>query len=232
MVVGGILAGGIGSRMGGDIPKQFLNVGGIPIIVRVIKKFFDNDVDRIIVAMNPEWVEYCHKLLAEWEISKNNLDIIVGGKTRFESLTNIAQKAKEYDDNAVVISHDCARVFVSDNIIKKNIEMIKHMTCVTTSVPTIDTVLVSESGTESSCVPKRETIFLDQGPQTFYASEFLKLVEKLSGNEKQKYMEAGRLYIDNNLKVFIAEGERTNFKMTTDFDMKFGEYLIAEGYVK
>ena len=81
-------------------------------------------------------------------------------------------------------------------------------------------------------MPERSEIFLDQGPQTFYADEFLSLANSLNEIEKSEYMEAGKLYIDHGYPVAIVEGERTNFKMTTEFDIKFGEYLISEGYIE
>ena len=229
----GILAGGIGSRMGSSVPKQFLEVGGIPIIVRVIKRFAENvNIDAVIVAMNGEWMEYCTKLLKDNKIDVNKIDLIEGGNTRFESLYNIAKKAAGYGDDAVVVSHDCARVFVSDEIITNNIVMLKDTDCTTTSMPTIDTVLISENGITSTCVPDRSTIFLDQGPQAFKASEFVRLADSLDSDERGKYMEAGRLYLDRGLKVGIVKGERTNFKMTTDFDIKYAEFLLSEGYIK
>ena len=233
MNIDGILAGGIGSRMGGDVPKQFLEVGGVPIIVRVIRRFAENgNIDSVIVAMNSDWMEYCTELLKKHNIDVDRIDLIEGGSTRFESLYNIAKKAAGYGDDAVVVSHDCARVFVSDEIITNNVLMLKDVDCTTTSVPTIDTVLISEDGITSDRVPDRSKIFLDQGPQAFRAGEFISLADQLDETERKKYMEAGRLYLDRGLKVGIVKGERTNFKMTTDFDIKYGEFLLSEGYIK
>ncbi len=233
MNIAGILAGGIGTRMGADMPKQFLELGGVPIIVRVVEKFKKNkNIDFVVVAMNSDWISYCKELFSKWNIDLNKVELISGGNTRFESLCNVAKRAWEIDKDSTVISHDCARVFVSDNIIDNNIEMIKSVDCTTTSVPTIDTVLISENGITSDSVPVRDTIFLDQGPQAFRAGEYLSLIKGFSENEKLKYMEAGRMYLDRGLKVGIVKGERTNFKITTDFDIKFGEFLIAEGYIK
>lgn len=233
MNIAGILAGGTGTRMGSNIPKQFLEVGGIPIIVRVINRFTNNrNIDCVVVAMNAEWMDYCRDLFENWKIDINKISLIEGGQTRFESLYNLSKKAMEIDQDSVVISHDCARVFVSDAIIDNNVEMIKNVDCTTTSVPTVDTVLISDDGITSNKVPNRDTIFLDQGPQAFRAYEFVEMADKLTADERKVYMEAGRMYLDKGLKVGIVKGDRTNFKMTTDFDMKYGEFLISEGYVK
>ncbi len=233
MNIAGILAGGIGSRMGSEIPKQFIEIGHIPIIIRVINRFMNNaNVDFTVIAMNKEWIDYCKKMLVKWNINLNKVIIIEGGNTRFESLCKLTEKAFELDKNAIVISHDCARVFVSDEIIDNNFKMINNVDCTTTSIPTIDTVIVSKNGITSNDVPERKNIFLDQGPQTYRANQFIKLSRSLSNEEKQNYMEAGRMYLDKGLKVGIVKGERLNFKMTTDFDIKYGEFLIKEEYVK
>ena len=233
MNIGGILAGGIGSRMGSAVPKQFIEIGGIPIIVRVINRFLGNaDIDNVVIAMNPDWMDYCKELMAKNNIDTRKVTLIEGGETRFESLYNLAKKGAEYSDDAIVVSHDCARVFVSDEIITNNIKMLAGADCTTTSVPTIDTVLISENGITSDRVPERSTIFLDQGPQAFYAKQFVSLADSLDEKERKVYMEAGRMYLDKGLKVVIVPGERTNFKMTTDFDIKYGEFLLTEGYVE
>lgn len=233
MNIAGILAGGTGSRMGASVPKQFLEVGGIPIIIRVINRFINNkNIDLTIIAMNTEWMDYCHKLMTKWDVDTDKVMLIKGGESRFESLYNISKKASEIDKSSVVISHDCARVFVSDSIIDNNFKMIETVDCITTAVPTIDTVLISKNGITSDSVPERKTIFLDQGPQTYRAIEFIRIADSLTTEKKAAYMEAGRMYIDAGLKVGIVEGERTNFKMTTDFDIKYGEFLLSEGYIK
>ena len=236
MVIGGILAGGLGTRMSnGGLPKQFLKIGGKPVIIRTLERFSQNkNIDRVVVAMNRDWIDYCNNMFAEYGIDMMKTTIICGGETRFESLLCLANEcvriAKEDDasDEIIMINHDCARPFVSDRILNDNITMVRDYDMVTTSVPTIDTVLVSKDGKVSDCVPDRPTIFLDQGPQTLEVNHFLKLVDTLTDKEKEIYMEAGRLYIDKGYRVGIVEGERTNFKLTTQFDLKLAELILSE----
>ncbi len=236
MVIGGILAGGLGTRMSnGGLPKQFLKIGGKPVIIRTLERFSQNkNIDRVVVAMNRDWIDYCNNMFAEYGIDMMKTTIICGGETRFESLLCLANEcvriAKEENDSdeIIMINHDCARPFVSDRILNDNITMVRDYDMVTTSVPTIDTVLVSKDGKVSDCVPDRPTIFLDQGPQTLEVNHFLKLVDTLTDKEKEIYMEAGRLYIDKGYRVGIVEGERTNFKLTTQFDLKLAELILSE----
>lgn len=233
MITAGILAGGTGTRMGADKPKQFLDIGGIPVIVRTVRRFLGHpDIQKVVIAMNAEWIEYSINLLGKYGITTKDVTIVEGGNTRFESLIALANACVKAagDEECIMINHDCARPFVSGRIISDNVSMVKDFDMVTTSMPTIDTVLMSSDGMTSDCVPERSTVFLDQGPQTVDARRFLDLVATLSPDEKEKYMEAGRLYIDKGLKVGIVKGERENFKLTTKFDMCLAEMLIAEDH--
>ena len=236
MVIGGILAGGLGTRMSnGGLPKQFLKVGGKPVIIRTLERFLNHSkIDHVVIAMNESWMDYCSDMLCEYGLDMDRVSIVTGGGTRFESLLCLANECLEIANNideseeVIMINHDCARPFVSDRILSDNIDMVKEYDMVTTSVPTIDTVLISKDGKVSDCVPDRPTIFLDQGPQTINVKHFLKLVDTLSAEEKEIYMEAGRLYIDKGFRVGIVQGERENFKLTTQFDLKLAEMLLAE----
>lgn len=233
---GGILAGGIGSRMNnGDMPKQLMTVGGVPVIVRTIRAFLScRNLDFVFVAMNAKWRSCCEELIGKAGVDRSRLDIIDGGSTRFDSLINLsnAAYAKACGEECVLLNHDCARPFVSQRILADCIKKVADFDMVTTSVPTIDTVLISRDGKRSDSVPERSTVFCDQGPQAFRVKQFLNLVNALSADEKAKYMEAGRMYLDRGFSVGIVPGERTNFKLTTPFDMILAEAMIKEGQIK
>ena len=188
--------------------------------------------DTIIIAINKDWKEYCEDLLKEYQIYSQNIHVIYGGETRFDSLLCLADACKTLgkDENDIIlINHDCARPFVSERILKDNLKMIQRYDMVTTSVPTIDTVLLSEDGICSKEVPERSTVFLDQGPQTLRVDQFLAIVDMLTPKEKEKYMEAGRLYLDKGYRVGIVKGERENFKITTKFDLSLAELILKQG---
>lgn len=236
MVIGGILAGGLGTRMATDgLPKQFLKVVGKPVIIHTLERFLNNgNIDSVVIAMNESWIDYCRDMLREYGLDGKGVRIIQGGNTRFESLLCLAQECLNiadengYDGEITMINHDCARPFVSDRIINDNITLVEEYDMVTTSVPTIDTVLISHDGKLNDCVPDRSTIFLDQGPQTIKVRHFMKLAETLSREDRKNYIEAGRLYIEKGYRVGIVEGERENFKLTTKFDMALAEMLFND----
>lgn len=227
----GILAGGIGSRMESKLPKQFLKINGTPIIVYTLKTFLAAPaVDRIVLAMNPQWVEYCTALLKEYEVDTSRITMITGGETRFLSMVNIVNECirqlGEPGENDLLCIHDCARPFVSQRIIADNFDLAANYDMVTTSVPTIDTVLIAEDGKESTRVPERSTVFCDQGPQTFKIRQFKEMQITLTPEETAAYMEAGRMYLEKGKHVGIVTGDRMNFKITTEFDMVLAELLL------
>lgn len=234
----GILAGGIGSRMESSVPKQFLKIGKTPIVVRTLNTFLkEKCIDKVILAMNPQWEDYCKDMLKEYGVDLSRVVIIHGGTSRFLSMVNIVKKAigilgTDLCEDDMMLIHDCARPFVSSRIINENYEFAKEYDMVTTSVPTIDTVLIAEDGKQSTVVPNRETVFLDQGPQTFKIKQFDDIYKILTQAEIDTYMEAGRMYLEKNLAVGIVKGERTNFKITTEFDMLLGNMMIQDGQIE
>lgn len=221
MIIAGLLAGGKGTRMNLKTPKQFLKLGGIPIIIKTIEKFSPY-VDKIVVATNVEYINKTRLLLKKYKLENNKIILVPGGETRFKSVINVIQKAYEIDKGSVVITHDVARPFVSKKIIKDNLLEIKKYDAITTSIPTIDTIVVMDNGLEKE-VPNRDYLYLDQGPQTVRAKQFIEILKKTNADI---CIEIGKLYLLNKLKVKIVPGERINFKITNKIDFEFAEYLI------
>ena len=231
----GILAGGIGSRMERAIPKQFLDIAGVPIIVRTLRAFLGAPaVDHVVLAMNPQWTDYCRELLSKSGIDLGRVDMIAGGTTRFLSMANIvdhcmAQRGADLSEGDLVCIHDCARPFVSQRIIEENFARAADYDMVTTSLPTIDTVVIAEDGKTETSVPVRSTVFCDQGPQTFRLAEFKRLQAALSAEETAALIEAGKMYLAAGKRVGIVPGDRMNFKITTEFDLTLAECLLRDG---
>ena len=232
MIFGGVLAGGIGSRMSQTgLPKQFLTLGGVPILVRTVRRFCEfGKFDKIIITMTETHMEYARELLEKHGIEMEKIELVLGGASRFESLLCLcrAAAALSADEEVLMLTHDCARPFVSLRILADNLAGMVEFDMVTTSVPTVDTVLISEDGRVGTRVPDRHTIFCDQGPQTLRVRHFLRLVESLSEEEHAKYIEAGRLYMEKGFRVGIVAGDRMNFKMTTPLDLVVAEALLQE----
>lgn len=217
-----------------DLPKQFLEIAGVPIIVRTLRTFLSAPaVERVVLAMNPQWMDFCRDLLAKNGIDPAGIEIISGGETRFLSMARIvdhciALRGDALDPGDLVCIHDCARPFVSQRIIADNFAMAGEFDMVTTSLPTIDTVIIAEDGRTETAVPTRSTVFCDQGPQTFRLGEFKALQAALTPEREAALIEAGALYLGAGRRVGIVTGDRMNFKITTAFDLALAECLLRE----
>ncbi len=236
MIFAGILAGGSGSRMEtATIPKQFIRVCDVPIFIRTLRTFLSVEViDKIIVSTNPDWEQMYVELMEEFAIDSERVILVKGGETRFLSLINVAKKAFEIDQSskAIMITHDCARMFVSRRIIEDNLKLICEYDMVTTSIPVIDTILQSDDGVSSSVVPDRSKLWADQGPQTFGVAKFLRYVSMIPEYDISNYIEAGKVYLSHHRKIGIVKGERFNFKVTNDIDLQYAEFLLKGGIIQ
>ena len=236
MIFGGLLAGGVGSRMETAImPKQFIRICGVPVFIRSLRTLLSiKEIDKVVISMNMEWEQEYLTLIKEFNINEKRVLLTPGGDSRFTSLINIAKAAAEIADapDSPIVTHDCARIFVSERIIRDNLAMISDYDMVTTSLPTIDTMLFSEDGKCCATVPDRTKLFADQGPQTFRLDRFLRYVSMIPENDIPNYIEAGKVYLSHNRKVGIVRGDRFNFKVTNDIDLQYATFLIEKGYAK
>ena len=127
MVYGVILAGGIGSRMGSvEKPKQFINIGGKPIIIHTVEKFMMiSRFEKIIVLCPEDWIEYTDEIISKYIKNREKIVVLKGGDTRNETLMNAVKYIDEkgvLDDETVIVTHDAVRPFVTTRILKDNIE--------------------------------------------------------------------------------------------------------------
>ena len=233
MIFGGVLSGGTGSRMEkAKMPKQFLPVGGVPVFVRTVKTFL-SVTETVFVSVNMDYADLYEKYRNDFSLDKEKVIFVPGGDSRFTSLINLVRAAKEYDEgDNFIITHDCARLFVSCDIIKNNIKALKEYDMVTTAIPVIDTVICSQDGKTEKYVPKRSELWSDQGPQSFRINSFIEYLEKIPKDRYSEYIEAGKLFSENGKKIGIAMGDRYNFKITNDIDLEYAEFLLKKGYVK
>ena len=231
MIYAGILAGGKGSRMNRDIPKQFIELDGKPIIIHTIEKFLNvKEIDQIIISVVEEYIEYTKELIAKY-FDTDKIVVIKGGSSRSESLMNVCNYIGK-DSRSIILTHDAARPFVSERIIKDNIDMMKkeEYDAVGTFVPAIDTIAEFKNDLLSN-IPLRDNLYNVQTPQTFRINELLENYNNLTDEEKSILTDATKIYLIKGKKVGLVLGDRNNIKITTDFDLKIGELLISKTIV-
>ncbi len=227
----GVLAGGIGRRMGrSDLPKQFLLLGNKPILIHTIEQFLiSNEIDKIIVAVPENWKSYSEDLIKK-HCDTEKIDIICGGETRNDTILNICNHIKDnygLKDNDVIVTHDSVRPFITQRIIKDNITVCATTDAVDTVIPAFDTIVEAKNNETISNIPIRDHMYLGQTPQTFKVETFIDVYSSLTNEEKDILTEACKMFVIKNKEVKIVSGESYNMKVTTPYDLKMASLMLG-----
>lgn len=230
MVFGAILAGGTGTRMGLDKPKQFLMLGSRPIIIHTIEKFvLSQDIDEIYVGVHPDWIDYADDLIKKYIHTEKKIVLVSGGTDRNSTIFNIIDKIEEScgeSEEHIIVTHDSVRPFVTLRIIKENVEAAREYGACDTVVGAFDTIVVSEDGKTITEIPDRRMMFQGQTPQSFKMSMLKNLYQDLTEEEKNILTDACKICVVRNVPVRLVEGEVSNMKITTINDMKTAQAMI------
>lgn len=229
MIFAGIVAGGTGTRMGADKPKQFLDLCGKPIIIHTIEKFCSVDeIDKIYIGVHPDWVEYCIELLSEFKLKSNRISVIPGGNDRNSTVFNIVGKIDcEYklNDNDIILTHDAVRPFVTESIIKDNITSTIVGKACGTYIPSVDTIINSVDGKIVTSVPERKEMYQAQTPQSFNIIKLKETYLSLSDKEKSLLTDTCSVFTVKGLPVHIVQGDIANMKITTVKDFEIAKVI-------
>ena len=220
-----IVSAGRGSRMKADINKQFLKLKGKEVIAHTIDKFYNNkNIDEIVVVVKEDEADFFRRNIID-KYGYKNIKIAFGGKERQDSVFNGLKAVNERCD--IVLIHDGARHFVTDEIIKNSIECAKKNKCVIVGVPVKDTIKIINKDNEVCDTPNRSTLWSIQTPQVF---EYLSIIKAHKiAKEKSYYGTDDSMlmeYLGYNVKVI--EGSYNNIKITTPEDLKIGEEILNE----
>lgn len=228
MNIGIILAGGTGTRMGSDVPKQFIDIYGKPLIIHTLESFdINTNIDCIAVVCKKEWQEDLKIWIRKYGINKVKW-IIDGGETRQESIYNALLKIKvECGREDIVVIHDSARPLISQRIINDNVYFAKEYGAVDTVVPTSDTIINSKDDKTINNVPVRKELYLGQTPQSFKYETILLAHENAKKKNKSDATDDCQLILDLNEDVYLVKGDKLNFKITT-----FEDLLLLKAVIK
>ncbi len=233
MVYGVILAGGIGSRMGGDKPKQYLTVKGKPIIIYTIEKFFAvPELKKIIVLCPRQWVEHTKNLIEKHIApAKERIAVIEGGETRNETIMNaidFIEKEGNLNDDTIIVTHDSVRPFVTNRIIEENIQFAKEYGACDTVVPATDTIVEAQDNKVISAIPDRSKMYQGQTPQSFNALKLKNIYNALTDEEKDILTDAAKIFVMKGEKVALVQGETYNMKITYPYDLRVAKSLLED----
>jgi 2-C-methyl-D-erythritol 4-phosphate cytidylyltransferase len=219
-----IVAGGKGLRMGTDIPKQFLPIGGKPVLMRTLERFREYAADlQIILVLPKAQQDYWKQLCKEYDF-RIEYQLTDGGETRFHSVQNGLALVPD-DAEGVVGVHDGVRPFPSVEVIRNCYETARTAKAVIPVIPIVETVrhLVSESNTQRSITVPRGDYRLVQTPQTFDI-QLLKAANRQPYNDG--FTDDASVVEAYGFDITLVEGNRENINITTPFDMTIAEALL------
>ena len=233
MIFAAILAGGIGSRMGGtDTPKQFLTLGDKPVIIHTIEKFVINSkFDKIIVLSPQNFINHTNNLINEYLGENDRIVVIEGGKTRNDTLLNSINYINEnfdIDDDSIIVTHDSVRPFLTHRIIEDNIEAAKKFGACDTVIPATDTIVESIDGEVIENIPVRDNFYQGQTPQSFKINKLSELINSLSEEETNILTDACKIFVLKGEDVYLVKGDITNIKITYPYDLKLANTILKE----
>lgn len=231
MVYGVILAGGVGSRMGGDKPKQYLTVKDKPVIIYTIEKFFTcPQLEQIIVLCPSQWVEHTKNLIKKHIApAMDRVVVIEGGTSRNETIMNAVDYIEaqgKLDENTIIVTHDSVRPFVTHRIIEENIQACETFGACDTVIPATDTIVEAADGEAISNIPDRSVMYQGQTPQSFKALKLRNMYNSLSAAEKEVLTDAAKILVLKGEKVALVQGETFNIKITYPYDLRIAKSLL------
>ncbi len=222
-----ILAGGIGSRTGENIPKQFIQVNEKPMIIYTLEKFEKcNDIDKIYVVCVKNWIERLEKYIKDFKISKIK-KIVSGGKNGLESVYKGLISMEEIDDNDIILIHDSARPFIDIKSIKENVRVAKKYGLAMSAINCVETLVYSKDGTFADKIIPRDNLKRILTPQSFKYSILKELYSDknfINSNEPSTFA----LYMSKGLPIYCSQGNEKNIKITYPEDIKYFRKLFDE----
>lgn len=210
-----ILAAGTGSRIGGEKPKQFLLFNGKELFMHSLLTFAScKNIDEVVLVGNDLYNSDYVNIIKKYEISKK-LVLINGGKTRQNSVQNAIEYISKNNENAIVLVHDAARPYVSEKIIRDNIEAVQEYECCTTAIPSSNSVYLTKDGNFIEEV-NRDSVYLAQTPQSGYLKIFQKAFEYID----KIYTDEAAIFASAGYVPHIVLGEEKNIKITYPEDLE------------
>ena len=232
-----IVAGGKGLRMGSDIPKQFLPIGGKPVLMRTIERFHKAlpEVNIILVlpkAQQDYWCQLCQQytfpLPQSGEDGRGLYLLADGGETRFHSVQHGLALIPD-DAEGVVGVHDGVRPFPSIDVIRNCYETARTKKAVIPVIPVVETLrhLEGAANVQRSQTVPRNDYRLVQTPQCFDI-QLLKAANRVADGSPVGFTDDASVVEAFGFDITLVEGNRENIKITTPYDLKIAEVLIDD----
>ncbi len=223
-----VLAGGKGSRMQSDIPKQYMELLGRPLLYYSLKAFEDSDVEQVVLVTTEGDREYCRKELVERFGFTKVVAIVAGGAERYASVWNGLKCLKEQEQDYVLI-HDGARPLVTAELINRLLAETEQYSACVAGMPVKDTIQMTDAEGNITLTPRRDSLWTAQTPQSFafplVYDAYERLMQEIEINVTDDAMVVG-MYHD--IPIRMVRGSYKNLKVTTPEDLVLAEVLLKE----
>ena len=223
-----VLAAGKGSRMGTELPKQFLMIGDKPVIWYSLDRFQNSAlIDEIILTTGKEWITYCKdEIVGRYGLSKVRC-IVEGGENRYDSVYNGLLACS---DPEFVMIHDGARPFIMEDILARGLEGAQKTGACVVGMPSKDTVKISDAEGFVRETPDRNTVWIIQTPQIFRYTLIREAFEKLKNGTGLAGITDDAMVVERAMetKVALVEGSYENMKITTPEDLLIAERILKK----
>ncbi|MCI8548695.1 MAG: 2-C-methyl-D-erythritol 4-phosphate cytidylyltransferase [Bacilli bacterium] len=233
MNIGIIFAGGSGKRMNsGGIPKQFIKIDEVPIIVHTINVFEECEkIDYIVISCIESHIEYMTKLVNQYKLTKVK-SIVKGGKTGQQSIYNALVEANKLKGNAekkIVLIHDGVRPIIDTKLLEDNIESVKRYGTSITCVTQKETTIISENGRIIDDITNRNKTYIARAPQSFFLEDILEAHQKAIENDEFDLIDSCSMMkkygkYKNNISIVNCKSD--NIKITTPDDFYIAKALM------
>lgn len=227
-----ILAGGQGTRMGNvEKPKQFMSIGGKPLIAHTIEKFsIYPEFEQIIVLVPKQWKHHTSDIIKKYIVNRDHVKVIEGGSSRNETIMNAINyidSIGRLDDETIIVTHDSVRPFVTHRILEENVKYARECGACDTVIPATDTIVRSEDHQLIAQIPDRSQMYQGQTPQSFHAKRLRELYTSLSEEQKKILTDACKILVLKGDPIHLVEGEVFNIKITYPFDLRVAQSLLG-----
>lgn len=213
--------------MQSDVPKQYMELLGKPLLYYSLKAFEESDAEQVVLVTAEGDEEYCRKELVERFGFAKVVAIVAGGAERYASVWNGLKCLKEQESDYVLI-HDGARPLVTAELINRLITETEQYNACVAGMPVKDTIQMTDERGTITLTPKRDSLWTAQTPQSFEFSLAYDAYEQLMREQEINVTDDAMVVgLYHDIPIQMVRGSYTNIKVTTPEDL-----VLAEAFLK
>lgn len=226
------MMGGIGSRFGSALPKQFTEIEGKPIFMHILNAYNSLEfIDNIVVITNSNWIELTNRYLREFKTNKRFI-LTEGGFSRSQSVKNGILASKDISQKEdLLLIHDATHPYIDEKAIRKAITLMDEYDGVTLCQREYDTCYSIENDVIVSEIPKK-TVVSGASPEIFKYGDLYKMYIDATPEELEVLTSAGAMALSHNMRIRVVPMEYLNIKITLPQDMILFRELCSNYYFR